>query len=96
MRARNGQHALRQIHVVHHEARGGVAKVVGAAVRNTFLCNQHQVHHSDAQRTSFAPLQLYSTDRDKAPSQSPAIAMANKNNHRRGTSVLLAGKKERQ
>ncbi|KAF5216356.1 hypothetical protein ECC02_010877 [Trypanosoma cruzi] len=48
MRARYGQHAPRQIHVVHHEARGGVTKVVGAAVRNTRLCNQHRVHHSDA------------------------------------------------
>ncbi|ESS61098.1 hypothetical protein TCDM_11329 [Trypanosoma cruzi Dm28c] len=48
MRARNGQHAPSQIHVVQHEARGGVAKVVGAAVRNTLLCNQHRVHHSDA------------------------------------------------
>ncbi|ESS58978.1 ATP-dependent DEAD/H RNA helicase [Trypanosoma cruzi Dm28c] len=96
MRARNGQHTPSQIHVVHHEARGGVAKVVVAAIRNTLLCNQHQVHHSDAQRTSFAPLQVYSAGRDKAPNQSPAIAKANTNNHRRGTSVLLAGKKERQ
>ncbi|KAF5218506.1 hypothetical protein ECC02_008552 [Trypanosoma cruzi] len=48
MRARNGQHTPRQIHAVHHEARGGVAKVVDAAVRNTRLCNQHRVHHSDA------------------------------------------------
>ncbi|ESS61050.1 hypothetical protein TCDM_11376 [Trypanosoma cruzi Dm28c] len=48
MRARNGQHAPSQIHAVQHEARGGVAKVVGAAVRNTLLCNQHRVHHSDA------------------------------------------------
>ncbi|KAF5218055.1 hypothetical protein ECC02_009028 [Trypanosoma cruzi] len=48
LRARNGQHAPRQIHVVQHEARGGVAKIVGAAVRNTRLRNQHRVHHSDA------------------------------------------------
>ncbi|KAF5220656.1 hypothetical protein ECC02_006377 [Trypanosoma cruzi] len=48
LRARNGQHAPRQIHAVHHEARGRVAKAVGAAVRNTRLCNQHRVHHSDA------------------------------------------------
>ncbi|KAF5226274.1 hypothetical protein ECC02_000397 [Trypanosoma cruzi] len=48
VRARNGQHTPRHIRVVHHEARGGVAKVVGAAVRNTRLCNQHRVHHSDA------------------------------------------------
>ncbi|KAF5217138.1 hypothetical protein ECC02_010032 [Trypanosoma cruzi] len=48
MRARDGQHTPRQIHLVQHEARGGVAKVVGAAVRNTLLCNQHRVHHSDA------------------------------------------------
>ncbi|KAF5221320.1 hypothetical protein ECC02_005562 [Trypanosoma cruzi] len=48
VRARNGQHTPSQIHVVHHEARGGVAKKVGAAVRNTRLCNQHRVHHSDA------------------------------------------------
>ncbi|KAF5225799.1 hypothetical protein ECC02_001115 [Trypanosoma cruzi] len=48
MRARNGQHAPRQIHVVHHKARGGVAKVVGVTVRNTPLCDQHRVHHSDA------------------------------------------------
>ncbi|EKG08240.1 UDP-Gal or UDP-GlcNAc-dependent glycosyltransferase, putative, partial [Trypanosoma cruzi] len=56
MRARNGQHAPRQIHLVHHEARGGIAKVVGAAVRNTLLCNQHRVHHSDARtrRNRFA------------------------------------------
>ncbi|KAF5216692.1 hypothetical protein ECC02_010510 [Trypanosoma cruzi] len=46
--ARDGQHAPRQIHVVHHEARGDIAKVVGAAVRNTRLCDQHRVHHSDA------------------------------------------------
>ncbi|KAF5218827.1 hypothetical protein ECC02_008250 [Trypanosoma cruzi] len=46
--ARNGQHAPSQIHVVQHEARGRVAKVVGAAVRKTRLCNQHRVHHSDA------------------------------------------------
>ncbi|KAF5216661.1 hypothetical protein ECC02_010528 [Trypanosoma cruzi] len=48
MRARNGQHAPSQIHLLQHEARGGVTKVVGAAVRNTLLCNQHRVHHSDA------------------------------------------------
>ncbi|RNC33784.1 hypothetical protein TcCL_Unassigned03487, partial [Trypanosoma cruzi] len=48
LRARDGQHTPRQIHVVQHEARGGVAKVVGAAVHNTRLCNQHRVHHSDA------------------------------------------------
>ncbi|ESS55783.1 hypothetical protein TCDM_12727 [Trypanosoma cruzi Dm28c] len=48
MRARDGQHAPSQIHLVHHEARGGVAKVVGATVRNTPLRNQHRVHHSDA------------------------------------------------
>ncbi|KAF5215601.1 hypothetical protein ECC02_011688 [Trypanosoma cruzi] len=48
MRARNGQHTPRQIHVVQHEARGRVTKVVGAAVRNTRLRNQHRVHHSDA------------------------------------------------
>ncbi|KAF5220016.1 hypothetical protein ECC02_007025 [Trypanosoma cruzi] len=48
MRARNGQHAPSQIHVVQHEAHGDVAKVVGVAVRNTLLCNQHRVHHSDA------------------------------------------------
>ncbi|KAF5222168.1 hypothetical protein ECC02_004682 [Trypanosoma cruzi] len=48
VRTRDGQHTPRQIHVVQHEARGGVAKVVGAAVRNTLLCNQHRVHHSDA------------------------------------------------
>ncbi|KAF5217341.1 hypothetical protein ECC02_009768 [Trypanosoma cruzi] len=46
--ARNGQHAPRQIHLVHHEARGGVTKVVGAAIRNALLCKQHRVHHSDA------------------------------------------------
>ncbi|KAF5217844.1 hypothetical protein ECC02_009267 [Trypanosoma cruzi] len=48
VRARNGQHTPRHIRVVQHEARGRVAKVVGAAVRNTRLCNQHRVHHSDA------------------------------------------------
>ncbi|KAF5216667.1 hypothetical protein ECC02_010534 [Trypanosoma cruzi] len=48
VRARNGQHAPSQIHFVKHEARGGVAKAVGAAVRNTCLCDQHRVHHSDA------------------------------------------------
>ncbi|KAF5218006.1 hypothetical protein ECC02_009124 [Trypanosoma cruzi] len=48
VRARDGQHAPRQIHVVQHEARGGVAKVIGVAVRNTRLCDQHRVHHSDA------------------------------------------------
>ncbi|KAF5215625.1 hypothetical protein ECC02_011666 [Trypanosoma cruzi] len=48
MRARNGQYAPSQIHVVQHEARGRVAKVVDAAVRNTCLCNQRRVHHSDA------------------------------------------------
>ncbi|KAF5218144.1 hypothetical protein ECC02_008960 [Trypanosoma cruzi] len=48
LRARDSQHASSQIHVVHHEARGRFAKVVGAAVRNTLLCNQHRVHHSDA------------------------------------------------
>ncbi|KAF5217298.1 hypothetical protein ECC02_009855 [Trypanosoma cruzi] len=48
VRARDGQHAPRQIHAVHHEARGGVAKVVGVTVRNTLLCDQHRVHHSDA------------------------------------------------
>ncbi|KAF5220189.1 hypothetical protein ECC02_006749 [Trypanosoma cruzi] len=48
VRACNGQHAPSQIHAVHHEARGRVAKAVGAAVRNTRLCNQHRVHHSDA------------------------------------------------
>ncbi|KAF5216262.1 hypothetical protein ECC02_010996 [Trypanosoma cruzi] len=48
VRARNGQHAPSQIHVVQHEARGRVAKVVGTAVRKTRLCNQHRVHHSDA------------------------------------------------
>ncbi|KAF5216982.1 hypothetical protein ECC02_010195 [Trypanosoma cruzi] len=48
MRARDGQHTPRQIHVVHHEARGKVAKAVGAAVSNTRICDQHRVHHSDA------------------------------------------------
>ncbi|KAF5219749.1 hypothetical protein ECC02_007283 [Trypanosoma cruzi] len=48
LRARNGQHAPSQIHVLHHKARGGVAKAVVSAVRNTLLCNQHRVHHSDA------------------------------------------------
>ncbi|ESS55260.1 hypothetical protein TCDM_13281 [Trypanosoma cruzi Dm28c] len=48
MRARNGQHTPSQIHTVQHEARGGVAKAVGIAVRNALLCNQHRVHHSDA------------------------------------------------
>ncbi|ESS61135.1 hypothetical protein TCDM_11295 [Trypanosoma cruzi Dm28c] len=48
MRARNGQHAPSQVHFVHHEARRGVAKVVGTAVRNALLRNQHRVHHSDA------------------------------------------------
>ncbi|ESS60639.1 hypothetical protein TCDM_11824 [Trypanosoma cruzi Dm28c] len=48
MRARNGQHTPSQIHAVQHKARGGVAKVVGATVRNTPLRNQHRVHHSDA------------------------------------------------
>ncbi|KAF5219148.1 hypothetical protein ECC02_007844 [Trypanosoma cruzi] len=48
LRARNGQHTPSQIHVVHHEARGDVAKAVGAAVRNKRLCDQHRVHHSDA------------------------------------------------
>ncbi|KAF5220382.1 hypothetical protein ECC02_006566 [Trypanosoma cruzi] len=48
LRARNGQHTPSQIHVVQHEARGGIAKAVVAAVRNTRLCNQHRVHHSDA------------------------------------------------
>ncbi|KAF5222695.1 hypothetical protein ECC02_004272 [Trypanosoma cruzi] len=48
VRARNGQHTPRQIHVVHHEARGEVANVVVAAVRNVLLCNQHRVHQSDA------------------------------------------------
>ncbi|KAF5219229.1 hypothetical protein ECC02_007834 [Trypanosoma cruzi] len=48
VRARDGQHTPRQIHVVHHEARGEVTKAVGAAVRNTPLCNQHRVQHSDA------------------------------------------------
>ncbi|KAF5226022.1 hypothetical protein ECC02_000954 [Trypanosoma cruzi] len=48
VRARDGQHAPSQIHVVHHEARGRVAKVVVAAVLNTRLRNQHRVHHSDA------------------------------------------------
>ncbi|KAF5222173.1 hypothetical protein ECC02_004687 [Trypanosoma cruzi] len=48
MRARNGQHAPRQIHLVQHEARRRVAKVAGAVVRNTRLRNQHRVHHSDA------------------------------------------------
>ncbi|KAF5221759.1 hypothetical protein ECC02_005115 [Trypanosoma cruzi] len=48
LRARDGQHAPSQIHVVHHKARGRVAKVVDAAVRNTPLCNQHRVHHGDA------------------------------------------------
>ncbi|ESS60509.1 hypothetical protein TCDM_11968 [Trypanosoma cruzi Dm28c] len=48
MRARDGQHTLSQIHAVHHEARRRGAKVVGAVVRNTLLCDQHRVHHSDA------------------------------------------------
>ncbi|KAF5218197.1 hypothetical protein ECC02_008911 [Trypanosoma cruzi] len=48
VRARNGQHTPSQVHVVQHKARGRVAKVVGAAVHNTLLCNQHRVHHSDA------------------------------------------------
>ncbi|ESS59310.1 hypothetical protein TCDM_12280 [Trypanosoma cruzi Dm28c] len=48
LRARDGQHAPRQIHLVHHEARGRITKVVGAVVRNALLCNQHRVHHSDA------------------------------------------------
>ncbi|KAF5219513.1 hypothetical protein ECC02_007454 [Trypanosoma cruzi] len=48
MRARDVQHAPRQIHLVQHKARGRVAKVVGAAVRNTRICDQHRVHHSDA------------------------------------------------
>ncbi|KAF5216814.1 hypothetical protein ECC02_010384 [Trypanosoma cruzi] len=47
MRARNGQHTPSQIHLVHHEARGRVAKIVGTAIRNTRLRNQHRVHHSD-------------------------------------------------
>ncbi|KAF5216352.1 hypothetical protein ECC02_010894 [Trypanosoma cruzi] len=55
IRARDGQHAPRQIHLVQHEARGRVAKAVGAAVRNTRLRNQHRVNHSDARarRKSF-------------------------------------------
>ncbi|KAF5217643.1 hypothetical protein ECC02_009459 [Trypanosoma cruzi] len=48
VRARDGQHTPSQIHVVHHEARGGVASIVRIAVRNTLLRNQHRVHHSDA------------------------------------------------
>ncbi|KAF5216445.1 hypothetical protein ECC02_010797 [Trypanosoma cruzi] len=48
LRARNGQHAPSQIQVLHHKARGGIAKAVVSAVRNTLLCNQHRVHHSDA------------------------------------------------
>ncbi|KAF5215194.1 hypothetical protein ECC02_012131 [Trypanosoma cruzi] len=48
MRARDGQHTPSQIHAVHHETRRRVAKAVGAAVRNTRLCDQHRVHHSDA------------------------------------------------
>ncbi|KAF5215553.1 hypothetical protein ECC02_011749 [Trypanosoma cruzi] len=48
LRARDGQHAPRQIHLVHHEARGDVAKAVGVAVHNTRLCDKHRVHHGDA------------------------------------------------
>ncbi|KAF5215728.1 hypothetical protein ECC02_011559 [Trypanosoma cruzi] len=48
VRARDGQHTPRQVHFVHQETRGRVAKAVGAAVRNTPLRNQHRVHHSDA------------------------------------------------
>ncbi|KAF5215618.1 hypothetical protein ECC02_011679 [Trypanosoma cruzi] len=48
LRARDGQHAPSQIHVVQHKARGRFAKLVGTAVRNTPLCGQHRVHHSDA------------------------------------------------
>ncbi|KAF5214796.1 hypothetical protein ECC02_012567 [Trypanosoma cruzi] len=49
LRARNGQHTPSQIHAPHHKARGGVAKAVVSAVRNTRICNQHRVHHSDTQ-----------------------------------------------
>ncbi|KAF5215400.1 hypothetical protein ECC02_011914 [Trypanosoma cruzi] len=48
VRARDGQHTPSQIHAVHHETRRRVAKAVDAAVRNTRLCDQHRVHHSDA------------------------------------------------